>query len=68
MFWGYLLMESGDIQKLNDLIHQVSDDKKPIAEQLLKELVFMSGTLENLKATIREKGKLTFSNRASKSF
>ena len=61
-------MESGDIQKLNDLIHQVSDDKKPIAEQLLKELVFMSGTLENLKATIREKGEIDLFKQGKQEF
>lgn len=61
-------MESGDIQKLNDLIHQVSDDKKPIAEQLLKELVFMSGTLENLKDTIREKGEIDLFKQGKQEF
>ena len=61
-------MESSDIQQLAELINEVADDKQPIAEQLLKELVFMSGTLENLKATIREKGEIDLFKQGKQEF
>ena len=61
-------MISDDIDKLNQIIKQVPPDKRPVAEHLLKELVFMSETLENLKATIKEKGEIDLFRQGKQEF
>lgn len=41
---------------IDDLLSQVDSTKRPIAEQLVSELDFMAGVLEELKASVREHG------------
>lgn len=45
-----------DIRQLNKLVKLVPDDRKPIAEKLVKEIAFMGKTLDELKATVEEHG------------
>lgn len=43
-------------KKMRELIQAVPENKLPFAEKLMDELEFMSVTLEELKADIRENG------------
>lgn len=61
-------MISSEIDELQRRIQLVPEDKQPIAEQLLKELVFMSETLENLKAAIKEKGEIDLFKQGKQEF
>lgn len=45
-----------DAKKLKKLLSLIPKEVKPIAEQLSKEIQFMSETLEKLKTEINEKG------------
>ena len=45
-----------DIKDFNMILGEVPDNKKPIAEKLIKELTFMNKTMETLKAVIDENG------------
>lgn len=44
------------LTKVKKLIDIIPDDRKPIAENLMKELSFMERTLSELKKTVREVG------------
>jgi len=61
-------MISAEIERLNDIIDLIPTEKKPIAAQLLKELVFMSETLENLKAAIKDKGEIDLFKQGKQEF
>ena len=65
---GGVALISGDIERLNQIIKQVPPDKRPVAEHILKELIFMSETLENLKATIKEKGEIDLFKQGKQEF
>lgn len=45
-----------DIKDFNMILGEVPDNKKPIAEKLIKELTFMTRTLDTLKAVVEENG------------
>jgi len=45
-----------DIKDFKMILGKVPDDKKPIAEKLIKELSFMTKILDTLKKTIEENG------------
>ncbi len=57
-----------DIQQLDKLVELVPDDRKPIAEKLVKELAFMSKTLDELKATVEEHGAVDLFKQGSQEF
>ena len=61
-------MLSDDLARFDDILQRVPDDRRPIAEQLLKELVFMSETLENLKTTIKETGEIDLFKQGKQKF
>jgi hypothetical protein len=46
-------------EKLNIIYEQVSEDKKEIAKDLIKELVFMAETLDELKENVKNNGAIT---------
>ena len=43
-------------KELNDIVAQVSDDKRQIAANLVEEIVFLYDTMGDLKKQIRERG------------
>ena len=43
---------------LRELLERVPEDKKHVGAAIVDELTFMRGTLENLKAKIRETGEV----------
>jgi Zn-dependent oligopeptidase len=45
-----------DMKQLNKLVDLVPQDRKSIAENLVKELSFMAKTLDELKATVEKNG------------
>lgn len=45
-----------DVKDFEMIISKISEDKKPIAEKLIKELTFMNKTLDTLKAVVEENG------------
>ena len=61
-------MISSEIDRLVQLISIIPDDKQPIAEQLLKELIFMSETLENLKEIVKSKGEIDLFKQGKQEF
>ena len=61
-------MLSEDVARFHELLEQLSDDRRPVGEQLLKELVFMSETLDNLKTTIRETGEIDLFKQGKQKF
>lgn len=44
------------MQELETIFELVPDERKPIAEKLIKELAFMSKTLDELRKVVDEKG------------
>lgn len=44
------------LTKVRKLIDLIPDDRKPIAENLMKELAFMEQTLSELKKAVKEVG------------
>jgi Zn-dependent oligopeptidase len=44
------------LTKVKKLIDAISEERKPVAESLLKELSFMERTLSELKKTVQEVG------------
>ena len=57
-----------DIRQLNKLVKLVPDDRKPIAEKLVKEIAFMGKTLDELKATVEEHGAVDLFKQGSQEF
>lgn len=47
---------SKEIRKLNKVLKQVPEDRKAIAEKLIKEIVFIAKTLDELKETVETFG------------
>lgn len=45
-----------ETRKLNKLVKAVPEDKQTVAQSLTRELVFMAGTLEDLRAFVDENG------------
>ena len=48
--------KAADLRKLKKMLKLVPVEQKPIGEKLVAEIVFMTGTLAELKKTIEEKG------------
>lgn len=44
--------------KFSRLIDIIDDDRRPIAEKLVRELSFMSSTLAKLRADVRKNGEI----------
>jgi len=55
-------------REIDGLIRLIPDDKKSIGEDLIKELVFMSETLDRLKTIVREKGEVEMFEQGRQSF
>lgn len=49
-----------EITKLNKIAKNVPADKKVIADNLVKELAFMSSTLEELRENVKENGAVDY--------
>lgn len=49
---------SKDLRELKKLSKQVPDDRKVIAEKLIKELVFMAKTLTELRGAVEKDGPI----------
>ena len=47
---------SKDLQRMKKLLKLMPVERKPIGENLLKEIAFMASTLAKLKQTVEEKG------------
>ena len=57
-----------DIKELNKLVKLVPEDRKPIAQTLVKELTFISRTLDELKAAVEEHGTVDLFKQGSQEF
>lgn len=44
------------VAELEDILEKIPDDKKYIGQKLIEELIFMQGTLTDLKRQIKENG------------
>lgn len=55
-------------QDFNELISKVPKDKQPIAEQLIKEIIFISETLSDLKKQIKENGTIEHFQQGKQNF
>ena len=51
-----IVKDTQDIGKLDTILKLVPEDRKPIAENLIKEIRFMAKTLDELKTTVEELG------------
>lgn len=49
---------STDIRQFDAILELVPEDRRVIAEKLVKELVFMAKTLDELKEAIKENGAM----------
>lgn len=45
--------------RLKSILEQISEDKREVAKDLIKELVFMCETLDELKENVKENGAIT---------
>jgi hypothetical protein len=57
-----------DIKQLRKLIKIVPDDRKQIAEKLIKELAFIDKTLEDLKDAVEENGAIDVFKQGTQEF
>lgn len=48
--------KSAEMKKLEKLLKDIPEDRKPIADSLFKEVVFMQNTLKELKAQVDKDG------------
>lgn len=55
-------------RQFNKILKQVPEDKKPIAESLIKELLFMTNTLDDLKEQVEERGTVDLFKQGSQEF
>lgn len=55
-------------RQFNKILRQVPEDKKPIAQSLIKELSFMALTLDDLKIQIQEGGTVEMFKQGSQEF
>lgn len=49
-------MTSNEIEKLMEIYSEIDEDRKPFAERLVKQLVFMSNTLNTLQDKVNSEG------------
>lgn len=57
---------SKEIERLNDIFKNLSDDKKKLAKSIIDNVAFMTVTLEDLQVAINEKGVVeTYQNGAN---
>ncbi|WP_352399094.1 hypothetical protein [Anaerotignum sp.] len=57
-----------DMKQLKKMIKQIPEDRKPIAEKLAKEIVFMAETLDELKDTVKERGAVDLFEQGKQKF
>jgi hypothetical protein len=57
-----------DTHELEKIIRLVSDDRKHIAKKLAHELIFMGGTLDDLKTTVKGTGAVDLFEQGRQSF
>lgn len=55
-------------RQINKLLKQVPEDKKQIAEKLVKEIIFMGETLDDLKDQVKECGPVELFKQGSQEF
>lgn len=55
-------------RQFNKILKQVPEDKKPIAESLIKELTFMALTLDDLKLQVEEGGTVELFKQGKQEF
>lgn len=57
-----------DVKDFKMILGKIPDDKKPIAEKLIKELTFMTRTLDKLRAVVEEFGPVEDFKQGSQEF
>lgn len=57
-----------EMKKLKTILDSVADDRKPIADNIFKELVFIEETLEDLKKQIKERGSIDLFKQGKQEF
>ncbi len=57
-----------DMRKLKTIIMQISSDRRAIAEELAKEIMFMAATLEELRQNVQENGAVDLFKQGSQEF
>lgn len=57
-----------DGTKFNDILKQIAEDRKPIANDLIKEICFMGETLTELKKMIKETGAVELFEQGKQKF
>ena len=57
-----------DMKQLKKMIKQIPEDRKPIAEKLAKEIVFMGETLDELKEAVKENGAVDLFEQGKQKF
>ena len=55
-------------RQFNKILKQVPEDKKPIAQSLIKELTFMALTLDDLKDQVKEGGTVELFKQGKQEF
>lgn len=55
-------------RQFTKMLKLVPEDKKPIAEKLIKEILFMSNTLDDLKEQVKEGGTIELFKQGSQEF
>lgn len=55
-------------RQFNKMLKQIPEDKKPIGEKLIKEILFISETLEDLKEQIAEYGTVELFKQGKQEF
>ena len=56
---GRIRQTKPDKAKLSGILEQIPEDRREVANDLLKELNFMSETLDELKAKVKSSGAVT---------
>lgn len=60
--------KSKEMKKLEKILKEIPEDRKPIADSLFKELVFMQNTLETLKKQVDEDGPVELFKQGKQEF
>lgn len=59
---------SADMKKVKKLLKDIPEERKPIADSIYKELVFMQNTLDKLKKQVDEEGPVSLFKQGKQEF
>lgn len=59
---------SADMKKVKNLLKDIPEDRRAIAQGLYNELVFMQNTLQNLKEQVEEEGAVSMFKQGQQEF